>query len=391
MRQVFLLDGCRSPIGRGHSEKGMYRDLRADDLMAQVIRRLILRLQLDPVQIDDFYLGCVGQHLEQGKNLARLVILLSDLPETIPGVTINRLCASSLSALQMASDSIRSDTNNLVLVGGVEHMGHVPMGAATDYNRKLFAQSDFQWTNMGLTAEKLAAQYCITRDEQDAFTVESNRRYFKFRDNGHFSKEVVPIKMKDGTTIISDEEPRQSTKETLLGLRSAFKDDGTVTAANSSGVSDGACAAVICSEGMLKNIPARPLARIITTANIGLDPTMMGLGPVYAIRKLLKKTCLSLEEIDLFEINEAFAVQVLACQRELEINPDRLNVNGGAVALGHPLGMSGLRIAVSLAHSMKARNSRYGIASMCVGHGQGVAMLLERGEGANPRLLGADE
>jgi acetyl-CoA acyltransferase len=391
MRQVYLLDGCRSPIGRGHPEKGMYRNLRADELISQIIRRLLSRLQLDPERIDDFYLGCVGQHLEQGKNLARLVILLSDLPETIPGVTINRLCASSLSALQMAADSIRSDTNDLVLVGGVEHMGHVPMSAATDYNQKLFANSEFQWTHMGLTAEKLALQYCITREEQDEYTVESNRRYFNFRENGHFGKEVVPVIMEDGATIISDEEPRSSTMETLAGLRTAFKDDGTVTAANSSGVSDGACAAVICNENILKDFPATPLARIVATANIGLDPTMMGLGPVYAIKKLLKKTCLSLEEIDLYEINEAFAVQVLACQRDLGIDSERLNINGGAVALGHPLGMSGLRIAVSLAHSMNAREARYGIASMCVGHGQGVAMLLERGGGTDTRLQGADE
>jgi acetyl-CoA acyltransferase len=391
MRQVYLLDGCRSPIGRGHPEKGIYRDLRADELMAQIVQRLLFRLQLDPALIDDFYLGCVGQHLEQGKNLARLVILLSGLPETIPGVTINRLCASSLTALQMAADSISSGTNNLLLVAGVEHMGHVPMSAATDYNQKLFAQSEFQWTNMGLTAEKLAQQYCITREEQDAYTIESNRRYFRFRENGYFDKEVVPVILKDGATIVSDQEPRQSTKETLAGLRTAFKDDGTVTAANSSGVSDGACAAVICNESVLKELSASPLARIIATANIGLDPTMMGLGPVYAIRKLLKKTCMTLEEVDLFEINEAFAVQVLACQRELGIDSAGLNVNGGAVALGHPLGMSGLRIAVSLAHSMKARNARYGIASMCVGHGQGVAMLLECGEGSGRGLCEADE
>jgi acetyl-CoA acyltransferase len=386
-----MLDGCRSPIGRGHSEKGMYRDLRADDLMAQVIQRLLFRLQLDPAQIDDFYLGCVGQHLEQGKNLARLVVLLSGLPETIPGVTINRLCASSLTALQMAADSIRSNTNDLVLVGGVEHMGHIPMSAATDYNQKLFANSEFQWTNMGLTAEKLARQYCITRDEQDEYTIESNRRYFKSRENGHFDKEVVPIIMKDDTTINADQEPRSSTKETLAGLRTAFKDDGTVTAANSSGVSDGACAAVICNKDLLRDFSVSPLARIISTVNIGLDPTMMGLGPVYAIRKLLKKTCLTIEEVDLVEINEAFAVQVLACQRELGIDSERLNVNGGAVALGHPLGMSGLRIAISLAHSMEASKARYGIASMCVGHGQGVAMLLECGEGSGQGLCEADE
>lgn len=391
MRQVFLLDGCRSPIGRGHSEKGMYSGLRADELLAQVIQRLLARQGLDPGRIDDFYLGCVGQHLEQGKNLARLAILLAGLPETIPGVTINRLCASSLTALQMAADSVLAGTNDLVLVGGVEHMGHVPMAAALDYNPRLFARSEFQWTNMGLTAEKLASLYCISRAEQDEFTIASNRRYFKSRENGHFTSEVVPVLAKDGRMITSDEEPRLSTMETLASLRAAFKDDGTVTAANSSGVSDGACMAAICADNMLNDLPHDPLARIVATATIGLDPTMMGLGPVYAIRKLLKKNGLSLEDIDLFEINEAFAVQVLACQKELKLDPERINIHGGAVALGHPLGMSGLRIAVSLAHTMKSNGARRGIASMCVGHGQGVAMLLERGEYPQSTLREADE
>ncbi|OGC93710.1 MAG: hypothetical protein A2W25_06335 [candidate division Zixibacteria bacterium RBG_16_53_22] len=391
MRNVYLLDGCRSPIGRGHPEKGMYRNIRADDLLAQILIRLLNRLQVDPAKIDDFYLGCVGQHLEQGKNLARLVILLAGLPETIPGVTINRLCASSLTALQMAGDSIHSGTNELVMVAGVEHMGHIPMAAALDYHPRLFAESEFQWTNMGLTAEKLATRYCISRDEQDDFTLESNRRYFKSRENGHFDNEVVPVVSKDGTLISTDEEPRLSTLETLSMLKTAFKENGTVTAANSSGISDGACAALVCGEDFADALSIQPLARITTTANIGLDPTMMGLGPVPAIRKLLKNTGLSLDDIDLFEINEAFAVQVLACQRELGIDSNRLNIKGGAVALGHPLGMSGLRIAVSLAHTMKSSNVSRGIAAMCVGHGQGVAMLLERGPSINSTLPGANE
>jgi acetyl-CoA acyltransferase len=376
--RVSLVDGCRSPIGKGHPEKGKYYNLRADDLAVQVLQALLRRQTVDPARIDDFYLGCVGQHLEQGKNLARLILLLAGLPESIPGATINRLCASSLTALQIAADSIRAGTNDIVLVGGVEHMGHVPMSAALNYNPQLFAGAEFQWTNMGLTAEKLAERYCISREEQDQFTAESNRRHFRAVAGGATCEEIAPVVLPDGTEVLDDELPRESSLELLAGLKPSFKDNGTVTAASSSGVADGACMALICGEGQLGEIEDDPLADIVSTTNVGLDPSLMGLGPVYAIHKLLDRAGLSMSDIDLFEINEAFAVQVLACQRELKIPEDRLNVDGGAVALGHPLGMSGLRIAVSLAHRMKRTDARRGIASMCVGHGQGVAMLLER-------------
>ncbi|MBJ78270.1 MAG: thiolase family protein [Candidatus Marinimicrobia bacterium] len=378
MNPVFLIDGCRSPIGRGHPEKGLYHNLRADELSVQVLQALIDRTELNPEQIDDFYLGCVGQHLEQGKNLARLIILLADLPETTPGATVNRLCSSSLTALQMATDSIRAGTNSQMLVGGVEHLGHVPMTAALGYHPNLFKSYDFQWTNMGLTAEKLSEDFGINRTEQDAFAMESNRRYFDACEAGFLTRERVPVTLPDGKVVTEDQEPRLSTLESLSGLRTVFKENGTVTAANSSGISDGACMAWIGDQGTVEQSGKEPLAEIMTTANVGLNPETMGLGPVSAIRKLLKMTGLSLDEIDLFEINEAFAVQVLACQRKLGIDETKLNIHGGAVALGHPLGMSGLRIAVTLAHSMDAQNAHYGIASLCVGHGQGVAMLLKR-------------
>ncbi len=377
MKKVFLIDGCRSPIGRGHPEKGIYSILRADELSVQVLRSLINRTGLDPEQIDDFYLGCVGQHLEQGKNLARLILLLEGFPDTIPGATVNRLCASSLTALQMAADSIKAGSNNQMLVGGVEHLGHVSMTAALDYHPDLFKDYDFQWTNMGLTAEKLSEDYHISKDEQDLFTIESNRRYFDALEVGFVDKEMVKIALPNGETVDKDQEPRISTMESLAGLRTVFKEDGTITAANSSGISDGACMAWIGDESSLENYSGLPLVEIGWTVTIGLNPETMGLGPVFAIRKLLEKTDLSLDEIDLFEINEAFAVQVLACRNELGIDPEKLNIHGGAVALGHPLGMSGLRIAVTLAHSMKENHSQYGIASLCVGHGQGVAMLLK--------------
>ena len=378
MNSVFLIDGCRSPIGRGHVEKGMYRDIRADELCVQVLQALIDRTQLDPKQIDDFYLGCVGQHLEQGKNLARLIILLAKLPKTIPGVTVNRLCSSSLTALQMAADSIRSDTNQQMLVGGIEHMGHVSITAALDYHPDLFNNYDFQWTNMGLTAEKLSEDFEIFKEDQDRFTMDSNQRYFDARETGFFDREIVPVTVADGQTTDEDQEPRLSTLESLAGLQTVFKEDGTITAANSSGISDGACMAWVGNESAVKQYGREPLAEIELTVNVGLDPGSMGLGPVFAIWKLLDKTGLSMEDIDLFEINEAFAVQVLACQKELNIDSKKLNIHGGAVALGHPLGMSGLRLAVTLAYSMAAENVSLGIASLCVGHGQGVAMLLKR-------------
>ena len=268
MNSVFLIDGCRSPIGRGHVEKGMYRDIRADELCVQVLQALIDRTQLDPKQIDDFYLGCVGQHLEQGKNLARLIILLAKLPKTIPGVTVNRLCSSSLTALQMAADSIRSDTNQQMLVGGIEHMGHVSITAALDYHPDLFNNYDFQWTNMGLTAEKLSEDFEIFKEDQDRFTMDSNQRYFDARETGFFDREIVPVTVADGQTTDEDQEPRLSTLESLAGLQTVFKEDGTITAANSSGISDGACMAWVGNESAVKQYGREPLAEIELTVNV---------------------------------------------------------------------------------------------------------------------------
>lgn len=375
---MYIVDACRSAIGRGHPEKGIFANLRADDLAAQVLRTLIERTSLSIDLVDDIYLGCVGQHLEQGKNIARLVALLSGLPDTIPGVTINRLCASSLTALQMATDSIRAGTNSLLIVGGVEHLGHVPMTAGLDYNLALFEDAEFQWSNMGLTAEKLADEYSISRTEQDQFAIESNNRYAQAKQSGFYNEEIIPVTLSDGQVIVDDQQPRQSTLEQLAGLKTPFKENGTVTAANSSGICDGACMALVCGEDSLHTLGRSALAKVVMTVNIGLDPTVMGLGPVFAIKKLLKKAELTMDQIDLFEINEAFASQVIVCQRELTIPSEKLNVHGGAVAIGHPLGMSGIRIASTLARTMARQNARFGIASMCVGHGQGVAMLLQR-------------
>jgi acetyl-CoA acetyltransferase family protein len=374
---VYLVDGCRSPIGRGHPEKGAFRNLRADELTVQVLDVLIKRLEINPAEIEDVLLGCVGQHLEQGKNLARLVILLAGLPETIPGITLNRLCGSSFSAVQQAADSIASGRVSLALAGGVEHMGHVSMTAALDYHPRLFQDADFQWSNMGLTAEKLAVDYQIPREDQDRYALESNDRYFKALEDGFFNDEIVPITTPDGL-VERDEQPRQSTLDILATLKTPFKENGTVTAANSSGIGDGAGMALIASEAAIRSHNWEPLARIVDGVAVGLSPERMGLGPVPAIQKLLTRNRLTLDQIDLFEINEAFAVQMLACLQELGLSMDRVNIHGGAVALGHPLGMSGVRIILTLARSLKQSGARLGVAAMCVGHGQGVAMLMER-------------
>ncbi len=376
MKKVFLIDGCRSPIGRA-GEKGLFHDLRADDLALQVFKLLIKRTGLDIKSINDLFLGCVGQHLEQGKNLARLIAVLADLPD-LPGVTINRLCASSLSALQMAADSIRAGNNNQLIVGGVEHLGHVPMASALNYHNELFKNYDFPWTNMGLTAEKLALDFGITRQNQDEYTQKTNLNYFEAKEAGFFKREIVPVELENGETVADDQGPRMSTLENLGVLKPVFKEGGSITAANSSGLSDGACMAWVGDSSAATSSGKPPLAEIGPGAVSALNPENMGLGPVSAIQKLLKNSGLSLSEIDLFEINEAFAVQVLACKEKLGINPNRLNIHGGAVALGHPLGMTGLRIAVTLAHSMVEKNAQYGIAALCVGHGQGQALLLKK-------------
>ncbi len=377
-KPVYLMDGCRSAIGRGHPEKGILASIRADELMVQILHSLIRRRGIDVSQIDDFFLGCVGQHREQGKNLARLILLLAGLPATIPGVTINRLCASSLTALALAADTIRAETNRIVLVGGVEHLGHVPMSAAVDYHPALFENYPFQWTNMGLTAEKLSIDFGISRAEQDDFTIQSNDRYFKAKATGFFKDEIVQITLSDGTTVQDDQEPRRSTPEQLASLKSVFDEAGTITAANSSGISDGGCISLIGDQSALDKFTWKPLAKIDRTVTIGLSPDEMGLGPVHAIQKLLRLTGLSVSDIGLFEINEAFAVQTLVCRNELGIDPEKLNIHGGAVAMGHPLGMTGIRLALTLARSMTLVNVEYGIASLCVGHGQGIAMLLRR-------------
>lgn len=378
---TFLVETKRTAIGRAHPEKGLYAGVRADELLAQLTRGLLDGLTADSTlesALDDIYVGCVGQHLEQGKNIARLAGLLAGLPETIPGTTINRLCASSLQAFNFAASTIAAGQAELLLAGGVEHMTHVPMQAATDYHQGLLARYEFPFNNMGLTAEKVAQVHGISRTEQDEFAVESHRKVVAAQQAGHFKREIFPIPVAGGPAD-QDQSPRPGTNLATLGeLKTIFKADGTVTAGNSSPMNDGASMTLLASESACEKFGLRRRARVVDFAVVGLDPCQMGMGPVPAIRKLLKRNKLSVADIDLFELNEAFASQSLACIRELQLPVQKVNPWGGAIALGHPLGCTGTRLITTLLNGLETSGGRYGIASLCIGHGQGMATLIER-------------
>lgn len=367
---AYLVEAKRTPIGRSHPEKGMHKDARADELLAGLIRGMVGDQGLASA-IDDVYVGCVGQHLEQGKNIARLASLLAGLPESVPGVTINRLCASSLQAFNFAATTIHAGQARVILAGGVEHMHHVPMTAALDYHKELLARFEFPFTNMGLTAERVAEVYGVTRRDQDEFAYESHRRASQAQEAGWFAAEI----MGGGR----DQGPRPDTSVVALsGLKAAFKDNGTVTAGNSSPISDGASLTLLASDEACGRYGLSKRAEVVGSAVVGVDPLQMGMGPVPAIRRLLEMTKLSLKDVGLFEINEAFASQAVACVRELGLPTDKVNPSGGAIALGHPLGCTGTRLIATLVHGMERLGVEYGIASMCVGHGQGVATLIRR-------------
>jgi acetyl-CoA acyltransferase len=360
---AYIVDAKRTAIGRAHQDKGLYRDVRADELLAALIQGVLSGLQKDVElanEIEDVFIGCVGQHLEQGKNIARLAALLAGLPDTVPGATINRLCASSLQAFNFAASTITSGHADLLLAGGVEHMGHVPMAAALD------------------TAEKVAEIYGVSREDQDEFAVESHRRAHMAQQAGHFTREIVPVPVGDQLAEF-DQSPRPDTNLAgLAELKTIFKPDGSVTAGNSSPLNDGASLVMLASQSACDKYGLRQRARFIDFAVVGLDPCQMGMGPVPAIRKLLQRSSLSIDDIDLFELNEAFASQAVACIRELDLPISKVNPWGGAIALGHPLGSTGTRLVTTLLNGLETSGGRYGIASLCIGHGQGMATLVER-------------
>ncbi len=388
---VYIVSAVRTPIGK---YGGALKDVRPDDLCAFVIKKVIERMDLDPNLIDDVYIGCANQAGEDNRNVARMSVLLAGLPYTIPAATINRLCGSGLEAVNIAFKSILSGEADVIIVGGVESMTRAPYvmpkpdqafkrGNFEVYDTSLgwrFINPKFPYYpySMGETAENLAQLYKISREKQDLFALRSHQKAIKAMDEGKFKDEIVPVELPDGKLFEIDEGPRRDTSfEKLSKLKPAFRENGTVTAGNSSSLNDGACALVLVSERKLKELSLKPIASIRGTSVVGVNPDIMGIGPVYAIKKLLNRFNLSLDDIKLFEINEAFAAQVLAVLRELPIDEDKLNVNGGAIALGHPLGCSGARILTTLIYELRRRGGGLGIASLCIGVGQGIATLVE--------------
>lgn len=397
MNKPLIVDAVRTPAGR---YGGALSSIRPDDLAAHVVRALVARNGVPVDRIDDVYWGAANQAGEDNRNVARMAVLLAGLPVEVPGATVNRLCGSGLEAINCGYRAIRSQEAALVLAGGSESMSRAPfvMAKATkafDRDARIYDTTiGWRFTNprleavheahsMGETAEIVAERYGITRDEQDAFASESHRRAVQAQEEGRFKDEIVPIEVPrrkgDPVLVDTDEPPRPDTDfDKLRALRPAFAKDGTVTAGNSSGVNDGAAAILLASEGMAGDQGWVPMGRVITSAVAGIEPRVMGLGPIYATRKALERAGLALDDIDLVELNEAFAAQSLACIKELQLDPGKVNVNGGAIALGHPLGASGARILTTLLHELDRRQGRFGLATMCIGVGQGIATIVER-------------
>src|SRR5262245_845581 len=384
MKRAVIVDCLRTPIGRAHAEKGVFREVRSDDLAAEVVRALVERSGIDPTEIEDVVLGNATQQGEQGINAARVVGLMAGLPTQTGGTTVNRLCGSSLQAINQASHAIMAGFEDVQIVGGLEHMGHVPMDSGIDLNPKLFTRTSKGALAMGVTAEFLAQSQGISREEQDRFALRSHQRAAAAQANGEFKRESLPVWGRDeaGDRILVDRDQgvrADASMESLAALKPAFMPGlGTVTAGNSSPLNDGAAALLIMSEDKAKELGMKPLVRVVATAVVGVDPAVMGTGPVPATKKALKAAGLKLENIDLIELNEAFASQAIACMRMLKLDPERVNVRGGSIAIGHALGASGARITTTLINNMVDRGAQLGLATMCIGVGQGIATIFER-------------
>jgi acetyl-CoA acyltransferase len=384
MRQAVIIDAVRTPIGRAHPEKGMFRDVRADDLSAHIIQALLERTQFPPELVEDVQWGCVKQEKEQGYDIARQAVLIAGLPLEIAGATVNRNCGSSLQAIHQAATAIMAGCEEVHIAGGVEHMHHLPMEAGFDPSPRLYYRHSPAVFNMGLTAENLARRYRISRQEQDEFALRSHQRAAAATDSGAFAAEVVPTWGRDAegrkTLLTADQCIRRDTSlEALAALKPVFlPDGGTVTAGNASPINVGAAALLVMSEEKAKELGLTPKVKVRAMAVAGVDPSVMGIGPVPATHKALERAGLTLEDIDLIEINEAFAAQTLAVIKLLKANPEKVNVRGGAIAIGHPLGASGARISTTLIHLMMAQGARFGLATMCIGGGQGIATIYER-------------
>ncbi len=383
MRHAVVIDAVRTPIGRAHPDKGIFRDVRADDLSADLMRALVDRVGIPGSAIEDVVWGCVKQQGEQGYDIAHMASLIAGLPLEVAGVTVNRNCGSSLQAINQAAQSIAANCEDIQIAGGVEHMQHIPMEAGFDASPRLFYRHSPATMQMGLTAENLAMRYRIGRKEQDEFALRSHQRAAKATDTGLFSKEIIPTWGRDeeGRRKIMHEDQcirRDTSLESLGALKPAFMPEGgTVTAGNSSPLSVGAAALLIMSEERAKELGLKPMARIRAMAVAGVDPSVMGIGPVPATLKALERAGLKLDDIDLIELNEAFAAQALSVMKVLKANPEKVNVRGGSIAIGHPLGGSGARIATTLIHTMMDQKAKFGLATMCIGAGQGIATIFE--------------
>lgn len=386
MKSAVVVDCCRTPIGRAHPEMGVFRDVRSDDLAVAVVKGLVDRTGIDPGEIEDVVLGNTQQQKEQGFNVARIVSLMAGLPSSTGGATINRLCGSSLQALNQASHSILAGGEDVQIVGGLEHMHHIPMDAGVDFNPKLFHVTSKGALHMGFTAEFLAQSQGISREAQDRFALASHQKAAAATAEGLFKSEMVPVWGRDEsgerTSATTDQCIRPDTSlEALAALKPAFMPGlGTVTAGNSSPLNDGAAALLVMSEEKAKSLGLKPLVRVLATAVAGVDPAVMGTGPVPATQKALARAGLELTDIDVVELNEAFASQSLACIQMLGLDETKVNVRGGSIAIGHPLGASGARISTTLIHAMLAGDSTLGLATMCIGIGQGIATIFERCE-----------
>ncbi|HLA24908.1 MAG TPA: acetyl-CoA C-acyltransferase [bacterium] len=393
-----IIDAVRTPVGRYN---GLLRDVRPDDLAAHVIRELIRRTALDPNHIEDVIFGAGNQAGEDNRNIARMALLLAGLPASVAGQTVNRLCGSGLQAVASAAHAIKVGEGEVFIAGGVESMTRAPFVMAkptAGYPRGDLKMHDttlgWRFTNprlaemyppysMGETAENVAERFGITREEQDAFALRSHQLASRAIATGRSRQEIVPVVIPQSTgdpvVVETDEHPRPDTSlEKLAALRPVFRPNGTVTAGNSSGINDGAAAVLLASAEAAEDLGLRPIARVIASAVAGVDPAYMGLGPIPATRKVLERTGLRIDEFDVIEVNEAFAAQVIPCVRELGIPLEKLNPNGGAIALGHPIGFSGARLVTTLVHELRLRGGRYGLATMCIGVGQGIAMVVER-------------
>ncbi len=384
MKEVVIVSAVRSPMGRAH--KGQFAFTRADDLCADVIKGCLKQAgSFDLAEIEDVLVGCAMPEGEQGMNVARNISFLAGLPLSCGAVTVNRFCSSSLVTIMMGAQAIQSGNGDIQLSAGVESMSHVPMGGYNpSLNKKLTLENaPDAYISMGITAENLATQYKIARSAQDEFALVSHQKATEAQAKGLFADEIVPVTAynSDGTTqtVMTDEGPRaDSSLEKLSSLKPAFKADGSVTAGNSSPLTDGASATLLMSAEKAKALGLKPLARVVSMAISGCDPAVMGIGPVVAVKKALQRAQLTLDQIDLIELNEAFAAQSLAVIQELKLDVKKVNIKGGAIALGHPLGATGGRIMATLVQGLRQTNKRYGLETMCVGGGQGAAMIIER-------------